>query len=1246
MAKKLLSVLLAAVMLCAIMPLSAVQTFAAEADAEAVANGGEYPELRIDELASAEINTGGDSVIFKFVTEQFGEYSFYSMGSFNTQAYLYDSEFNEISYNDDGDDGNFKITETLNPGYTFYLKVKFLSDEATGQFDVFVTLNEASYDDDEYTQLVIGEDMHVVLDEDCNYTKTFIVKPGETNVYKFYTTAEYNLKGDLYCDGDWIASTDSNCTEYYLSARMIEGKEYYLEIFSYDDAEDGGAVEFDLYSEVVEYEQIYTDTDVTAQIGTPGESAMFMFVPEEDNCYAFYSTGSEDTYAELYDSELNRIAYNDDGGENYNFRITQELNAGETYYLKARFYSANETGRFNIFVETTLILTGMELLSPPDDTTTYEGFEGNFDYTGLSLRTTWSDGETVDWEYGNGNIIRGEKVHFGYNVTNKQIIVFLADKEVTIPVTVVENPVDYIEITEGGYAEVNENSEGYWGTQNNTGEDIFIYETGEIFRGTEAVIHFKDGTEEPVMLDNPLNGYWFSIKDNQYNEPYTLGENEVVVTYMGVEATITLNIIENPVASLELLTPSNCVLYEFADGYYTEYYDGDTGEYVEFFYYYLNQSHVNNAVVKINFKDGTSETAHPGDVVRDEPVDYYSDQYSEPWKVGENTYAISYMGVEVEDTITVEKSPVLSVELLEPEEITFIKETDGYWDEKYNPETENYDLKYFNYHYYNAFDSKQILITFRDGSTAIAYAYDTVRGYEVYISSSQSDNPWTVGGDNYVTLSYMGVEKKIPVTIAESPVKSFELVKATSAKLIENGDGFWSEDYNPETGNYDLKYFYYSFQASILSDAEFRITFNDGTSQIAHIGDEIGGYTVNYYDEQEDWKLGNDNLVTVGYMDKRTTMPIEIVESPAQSVVIDSAPSRTYIFGDRYFGGNNYFSANDYTGLKFTVKFKDGTQKTYTDADIKGRYVDGHWFGTENDRVQQLGENKVTLSYMGVSAEYNVNVIESPVDKLEIVEFPANAYDREYYNVDWTGAKIKVTYKNGTTSEITLNKDNIIFEKTMYFGTFTGFVLDGIKGELRVINIADDGLSAAVYFADKSASKAGIKTLESKQIADVQVEDFTASAENMLVNITYEDGETESFRIKDAAIGGNVVSAYMTTMLAYTPRGVLTFHVYDPDSSYGKDNLMYILGKYIKKNNEHEQDYLLGDVDGDGVVTVSDATLLQRYIAQFDVGSKKQIVMCGDVNGDGIISVSDVTWIQKHAAGIAAPYKIGQKVVS
>ena len=73
--------------------------------------------------------------------------------------------------------------------------------------------------------------------------------------------------------------------------------------------------------------------------------------------------------------------------------------------------------------------------------------------------------------------------------------------------------------------------------------------------------------------------------------------------------------------------------------------------------------------------------------------------------------------------------------------------------------------------------------------------------------------------------------------------------------------------------------------------------------------------------------------------------------------------------------------------------------------------------------------------------------------------------------------------------------------------------------------------------------------------------------------------------------------------------------------------------RFVKSNVEPEPQVLYGDVDRDGVITILDATLVQKLGIGIDEPESELISVLADVNNDGRISVIDVTCIQKYIAG-------------
>ena len=71
------------------------------------------------------------------------------------------------------------------------------------------------------------------------------------------------------------------------------------------------------------------------------------------------------------------------------------------------------------------------------------------------------------------------------------------------------------------------------------------------------------------------------------------------------------------------------------------------------------------------------------------------------------------------------------------------------------------------------------------------------------------------------------------------------------------------------------------------------------------------------------------------------------------------------------------------------------------------------------------------------------------------------------------------------------------------------------------------------------------------------------------------------------------------------------------------------------------ENVILGDVDGDGKVTIIDATMIQKKLTKQDVEPFNE--KAADINGDGL-DIADVTYIQLYLAKIETPYPIGEYI--
>ena len=105
------------------------------------------------------------------------------------------------------------------------------------------------------------------------------------------------------------------------------------------------------------------------------------------------------------------------------------------------------------------------------------------------------------------------------------------------------------------------------------------------------------------------------------------------------------------------------------------------------------------------------------------------------------------------------------------------------------------------------------------------------------------------------------------------------------------------------------------------------------------------------------------------------------------------------------------------------------------------------------------------------------------------------------------------------------------------------------------------------------------------------------------------------------ADGDEFANTYVIT--GKTTKAQITFNVTDGAQSYS--------GVTAEPTTETVDAGIIGDVNGDGKVDVTDATLLQQYLAEMAELSPAQLAVA-DTNGDGKIDVTDATAIQNYIA--------------
>jgi len=154
-----------------------------------------------------------------------------------------------------------------------------------------------------------------------------------------------------------------------------------------------------------------------------------------------------------------------------------------------------------------------------------------------------------------------------------------------------------------------------------------------------------------------------------------------------------------------------------------------------------------------------------------------------------------------------------------------------------------------------------------------------------------------------------------------------------------------------------------------------------------------------------------------------------------------------------------------------------------------------------------------------------------------------------------------------------------------------------------------DGVAAAEFFANAVKLKITISNVSDGGFYLILAQNDDGVPKES--NIAYIDQAT-------AAEGKVTFTVYPKSLSSGS-----TYYVYLSSSASGREELLRF---------NYYQSYTLGDVDGDGYPTATDALWVLQNAADNRSFSSTQM-LAGDVDHDGYITATDALWILQYAAG-------------
>ena len=757
---------------------------------------------------------------------------------------------------------------------------------------------------------------------------------------------------------------------------------------------------------------------------------------------------------------------------------------------------------------------------------------------GTDVYTSRYDDETGDMVYRNseGKKIDADDIDMftdqssenPWTLTNKgHITVRYQGREYVIEVTVQPNPVKTVSFEFKEPVVLLEGIDGYESSYGEydyeTGETVEkkyfryyypnIYNSGNKLTVNGEVYTFKYDKKLGKRVfrnadgSKTLNEKYLDYSDNQSyeNQWSTSNPGKLTVTYMGHTCEATVTIQKNPVTSISFEPAEPFEVYEKASGYMyeDEIYDEETGgeKDVTYFRYYEPSIYKQGSKLIVNGKAYTYDAEarafiNGSDKIDRYDVDAYSDQsYSNQWsKSNPGKITIKYMNNECTLQVKVVDNPVKNIEFKLAEPVSITEYTRGYMcnDSIKQADGSYTDVKYFYYYTPSVFREGSKLIvdgveyTYRYNDEHPAYVsenedvifIDDAEGYpDIERTTDQSaENPWTPSNPGHITITYMGREAVVPVTINKSNVTSVSYEPVEPLTVYENWDGYWEDDDDDGDGyfRYEEPFRVRAGDKLIVNGTVYtceRYAFPEGDGYyygynfVSADGQTIDRDEIDYTDNQSyenQWSKTNPGKVTLSYGGKSTELTVNVINWPIDSITFQQASvprimENTHGYYDEDSYDEDYyhyefpgFSAGD----KLTVNYNDGRGSvTYTAKDVTddgytylgfvspdGKdVIDTEMFDWDSDQYDDpwgVGDHEFTINYLDKKAKFKVTIYESDVAAISFAGTePVTVYegygneeesvdDEKYFDyslveVYHAGDKLTVTHKNGTKTVYT-----------------------------------------------------------------------------------------------------------------------------------------------------------------------------------------------------------------------------------
>ena len=280
-----------------------------------------------------------------------------------------------------------------------------------------------------------------------------------------------------------------------------------------------------------------------------------------------------------------------------------------------------------------------------------------------------------------------------------------------------------------------------------------------------------------------------------------------------------------------------------------------------------------------------------------------------------------------------------------------------------------------------------------------------------------------------------------------------------------------------------------NFENLDLTGGILNLTYNDGTIGSINLTDEevkISGF--------DNSKIGS-NTINVLYDSYSLIFNVDIISKEVEKIEVITKPTKTQY--------TQNFENLDLTGGVLKV--------TYNDKSTENISLNSEKIKVSGFNNSKIGQNIITVEYEDQTAEFNVEIVQKKIEKVEIITKPIKTQYIQYIeNLDLTGGVIKVTYNDNSTDNISLNNERI---------KVGGF--NNSKIGTNTINVLYDSFSMTfnVDIISKKIEEVEVITnpIKTQYIQNIENLDLTGG----VLKVTYNDKSTDNISLSNERIKAN-----------------------------------------------------------------------------------------------------------------------------